>query len=106
MIRSVYFYDKEAEYEAWLNENQKNGLVVNNLRGKDPKPWKPKEEDGGLRLHKATCSSLNRPRDHGKRTKPFGKLCGFDELLLSQECERISEKAPSRCNRSGQNCFG
>ncbi len=107
MLGIVYFYDQEAEYETWLNENRKTGLVINNLRGEIPKPWKPNEKDGGLKLHKASCTELNSPRHAGARTIPYGKLCGIDEQVLLEDCERRSGGyRPKRCAQPSRDCFG
>lgn len=91
-----YFYEQEAEYEDWLVGNPKD-FVVNNLQGKNPRPWKPNVTDGGLRLHKVGCRHLKRSMDIGKRTFPYGKYCSSDEQILSQEYESKFGKVPRRC---------
>ena len=96
MVPPEYFYKKEKEYEEWLKKNPK-GFVVNNLQGENPKPCRPNESDGGLRLHNVGCRHLKRPKDVGKRTFPYGKYCNCDERILSQECKRRFRKVPRRC---------
>lgn len=91
MLEIEYFFQQEAEYEAWLNQNGETGIVVNNFTNKKG----TKFHKNGLKLHKANCDNLNRLEYHGSRTN-FGKLCGFDESELIEECKRRTGSPPKR----------
>ena len=98
----TYFFDKEAEHETWLLKHGASGLVIGNLKGADIHNLKvgfPSQKDGGLRLHRATCSYLHRQIDieNGTRTKSYGKLCGLDQQALIRECENKTGKQPTEC---------
>ena len=91
MLGVPYFFQKEAEYEAWLDEYGEIGLVVNNFTNK----YGTKFHENGLKLHKADCASLNKAEYKGRRTN-YGKLCGLDELALVEDCERRTGSQPKR----------
>ena len=107
MVAVIYFFDQEAEYVTWLDENPAKGLVISNLKGENIHYLRvgfPSKEAGGLRLHRATCGYLHRRPDvdSGSRTKTYGKLCGLDKHALIKECEGRTRNRPIECRCMGR----
>ena len=108
MAAVIYFFDQEAEYGVWLEENFSKGLVVSNLKGENihylRAGFPSKDDAGGLRLHRASCGFLRRRPDveSGTRTKTYGKLCGLDRIALIKVCKDSTRKQPIECRCMGR----
>jgi len=82
------FFHKEVEYLNWLELNPK-GFVLNYFGSYNSEMNK---------IHRSNCWHLLRPRDEGKRTTRYKKVCSNDleELKACVNREQDSKWSPCR----------
>ena len=103
----------EKAYDTWMSEN-KSGFVVNGYLDEErERIWTATDRGDKrakpiLRMHKATCKTLNKEEDINVRcrTRDYGKLCSLDESSLIEDCKSRGHDISLRlCKARGQNCF-
>ena len=83
-----FFTDDDAGYLAWLADHRA-GFVVNAPLGASTR---------GLKLHRATCSSVSGSSTRS-RTTSCRKVCSFDADALRESCVVELGIAPEPCQR-------
>ena len=88
-MTTVTFRNQDKEYGAWLQQHKHDGFVMNNVHLAKSKY---------IKLHRATCSYINRAKDHGKRTiPPYIKIVGTDRQKLCEKAREMDIPEPTLC---------
>lgn len=85
----ITFYKNDDEYTAWCKVNT-NGFVFNYCG--DSSSFKDMNK-----LHVATCRTLWRTDNEGRRTDPYKKICSLDLTSLKKKISDLEWKPCNVC---------